>query len=156
MARYAPAVMYRAAQLAIATPLVAVLAAGGCAGGQSNSDSSTTFKGAQRDVAKVVEDFQKAAEKQDGTKVCRDLITVELQARIIKANTSKTNGCAQAVKDGFKDTDQSDLTVTAVRLSGTTGASAVVKQKLASKKNRITTLTLEKVGGRWRISRLTA
>ncbi len=141
-------------QLAIATPLVAVLAAGGC-GASSNSDSSSKFSGAERDVAKVVEEYQKASEKQDGHKICADLITAELQLKITRANRATAKGCARAVKDGLKDTDQSDLTVKAVTLAtGATGATAAVKQKTADKQSRTTTLTLQKVAGRWRISGL--
>ena len=145
--------MNKAAQLAIATPLAAVLAAGGC-GAQSNSDSSTKFKGTQQDVAQVVEDFQKASEKSDEHKICRDLITAELQLEITRANRATAKGCAQAVQDGLKDTDQSDLTVKAVTLIGTTGATAVVKQKTADKQSRTTTVKLQKVGTRWRIAQL--
>jgi len=144
-------------QLAIATPLVAVLAAGGC-GASSNSDSSSKFNGAEQDVAKVVEEYQKASEKQDGRKICADLITATLQLKITRANRARAKGCAQAVKDGLKDSDQSDLTVKAVTLAGgatgATGATAAVKQKTADKQSRTTTLTLQKVAGRWRISGL--
>ena len=145
--------MHHAVQLAIATPLAAVLAAGGC-GATSNSDSSSKFSGVQKDVAAAVESYQKAAEKQDGGKVCRDLITAALQVRIARANHATASGCAQAVEDGLKQTDQADLTVTAVRLSGLTSATATVKQKTASKKSRVTTLTLRKAAGRWRIDQL--
>jgi hypothetical protein len=144
-------------QLAIATPLVAVLAAGGC-GASSNSDSSSKFSGAQQDAAKVIEEYQKASEKQDGHKICADLITAELQLQITRANRARAKGCAQAVEDGLKETDQSDLTVKAVTLAGgatgATGATAAVKQKTADKQSRTTTLKLEKVAGQWRISGL--
>jgi hypothetical protein len=147
--------MRHIAQLAIATPLVAVIAAGGC-GASSNSDSSSKFSGPQKDVAKVIEKFQKAAEDQDGHKVCRDLITPALQLQITRANRATSNGCAQAVKDGMKDSDQSDLTVTAVRLAGLTNATALVKQKTGDKKSRMTTVKLQKIAGSWRISQLAA
>jgi hypothetical protein len=145
-------------QLAIATPLVAVLAAGGCGGASSNSNSSSKFSGTEQDVAKVVEAYQKASEKQDGHKICADLITADLQLKITRANRARGKGCAQVVKDGLKDTDQADLTVKTVTLAGgatgATGATASVKQKTADKQSRTTTLTLEKVAGEWRISGL--
>ena len=143
-----------ALQLAIAAPLAAVLAAGGC-GAAKNSDSATKFQGEQRAVATVIEDFQKASEKSDEHKICRDLITAQLQLQITRANRATAKGCAQAVDDGLKDSDQADMTVTAVRLAGPV-AVAVVKQKLSDKQNRSTTVGLRKVGGRWRISRLPA
>lgn len=147
--------MRHIAQLAIATPLVAVIAAGGC-GAASNSDSSSKFSGVQKDVAKVIEQFQKAAEDQDGHKICRDLITPALQVQITRANRSTSSGCAQAVKDGMKDSDQSDLTVKTVRIAGPSNATALVKQKTGDKKSRMTTVTLQKVAGSWRISKLAA
>ena len=137
-----------------AVPIALVLAVGGCGAASSDSDSASKFVGAEKQVATVVEDFQKAAEKQDEGKICRDLITGELRDQIAKANARTAKDCPQAVKDGLKETDQSDLTVTAVKLDGADRATATVKQKTADKKSRSTTILLVKSAGRWRISKL--
>ena len=147
--------MFRPVQLAIATPLIAVLAAGGC-GRAADSNSASKFDGAQKPVAQAIEDFQKAAEKGDERKICDTLITAKLKAQIARANSKTAKDCAQAMSEGLNDTDQSDLTVTAVKLAGPTAATATVKQKLSDRKSRSTSVKLEKVGTSWRIAELPA
>lgn len=148
--------MIHPALAVIVVPVSLVLAAGGCGASSSGSNSASKFHGVEKAVATAVEDFQKAAEKSDEGKICRDLITVQLRDQIAKANAATAKDCPQAVSDGLKETDSSDLTVTAVTLSGATNATATVKQKTADKKSKLTTISLVKSNNRWRISKLGA
>ena len=100
-------------------PLIAVLASAarpvGCGGqGSTNTDSTKDFTGEQKAVATTVEDLQTAAREKDGKEICADLITAELRDQISASN------CGEVVKDAIRETDEVDLTVTAVTISGTT------------------------------------
>jgi hypothetical protein len=138
--------MRRAAALTAVFVSAAVLA--GCGGqGSDNTDSTKDFTGAQQDVATTVEELQVAAREKDGKKVCADLITAELRDQISASN------CGEVVKDAIRDTDEVDLTVSAVTITGTT-AVAQVKEKTGEDASRRRTVKLEKAAGKWRISEL--
>ncbi len=136
----------RRALLLPALAVVAVLS--GCGGqGSTNTDSTKDFTGEQKAVATTVEDLQVAAREKDGKEICADLITAELRDRISESN------CSEVVKDAIRETDEVDLTVTAVTISGTT-AVAQVKEKTGDETSRKRTVKLEKAAGKWRISEL--
>lgn len=131
--------------------LLAVLATvvlAGCGGtGSKNTDSAKDFSGEQKAVATTIEDLQAAAKDRKGAEICADLITAELRDAI-----SQTD-CPKTVKDAIRDTDQADLTVKSVTITGDK-AVAQVQEKLGDNKKRTATLKLEKAAGRWRIAEL--
>lgn len=128
--------------------LLATVALAGCGGqGTKNTDSAKEFKGEQQQVAKTIEDLQTAAKDRDGTKVCADLITAELRDKI-----SSTN-CGKVVKDAIRETDEVDLEVKKVTITGDT-AVAEVNEQVAEDTDRKRTIKLEKAAGKWRVSEL--
>ncbi len=128
--------------------LIACVVLSGCAqSGTKDTDSSKDFTGDQKAVAVTVEDLQTAAKDRKGTTICADLITAELRDKI-----SGTN-CSKVVKDAIRDTDESDLTVKTVTVTGDT-AVAQVNEKTGDGSHRTKTLNFEKAAGRWRISQL--
>lgn len=135
--------------LAILAVLLAVGLAGCAGGGTKNTDSTKDFTGDQKAVATTVEELQKAAKDRGGTKICGDLITAELRDKI-----SGTN-CGEVVKDAIRDTDEADLVVKSVTITGDE-AVAQVQEKTGDEKHRQRTIELRKSAGRWRISALPA
>ena len=133
-----------------ALPVIALLVclplAGCTQAGTKNDDSTQDFNGAQKDVASTVEDLQTAAKDRKGTTICADLITAELRDKI-----SQTD-CPQVMKDAVRDTDEVDLQVKTVTVTGDK-AVASVKEKTGGD-DRMRTIKFEKVAGRWRISAL--
>lgn len=128
--------------------LIAVTGLAGCGqGGTKNSDSTKDFTGDQQKVAATIEDLQTAAKDQKGVKICSDLITAELRDKI-----SQTD-CGAKVKDAIRETDEADLTVKKVTVTGNK-AVAQVDEKIGDKKQRSRTVELEKAAGAWRISAL--
>ena len=120
----------------------------GCAGGGNrDTDSAADFTGEQKAVATTVEDLQKAAKERDGRKICSDLITAKLRDSISGEN------CGEAVDDAIRETDEVDLEVTRVTISGT-AATALVDEETGEDESRTRTLKLEKAAGRWRIAEL--
>ena len=133
-----------------ALPLIALLAtlplAGCTQAGTKNSDSTKDFTGDQKAVASTVEDLQTAAKDRKGTTICADLITAELRDKI------STSDCPKVMKDAVRDTDEVDLKVKTVKVTGDTAVASV--QEKTGGDDRMRTIELQKVAGRWRISAL--
>ena len=133
-----------------ALPLIALLAtlplAGCTQAGTKNSDSTKDFTGDQKAVASTVEDLQTAAKDRKGTTICADLITAELRDKI------SASDCPKVMKDAVRDTDEVDLKVKTVKITGETAVASV--QEKTGGGDRIRTIELQKVAGRWRISAL--
>ena len=133
-----------------ALPVLALLVclplAGCTQAGTKNSDSTKNFTGDQKAVASTVEDLQTAAKDRKGTTICGDLITAELRDKI------SASDCPKVMKDAVRDTDEVDLQVKTVKVTGDT-AVASVKEKTGGN-DRLRTIELQKVAGRWRISAL--
>ncbi len=126
------------------TLAAAALALGGCAATPPNS--AKDFKGAEADVAAVVDDLQAAGRKGDPDKICNDVFTAELAASF-KAGS---NSCVDEVEKVLRDVNDYDLQVEDVTVTGTT-ATAKVRQ---GKEGRPATFGFERVGNAWRASRL--
>jgi len=133
-----------------ALPLIALLVclplAGCTQAGTKNTDSTKDFTGDQKAVASTVEDLQTAAKDRKGTTICADLITAELRDKI------STSDCPKVMKDAVRDTDEVDLKVKTVKVTGETAVASV--QEKTGGGDRIRTIELQKVAGRWRISAL--
>lgn len=126
--------------------LAAAFAVGGCAGQQS--DSSKDFSGEQAAVADAVEQLQTAAGNGDEEKVCNEVLTKELAAKV----RSGSQECVTLLGQSLDDTDSFELSVKKVTVSGTT-ATADVTAGTGDAKRR-TQLRLQRVGADWRISAL--
>jgi Putative lumazine-binding len=127
----------------LALLLAAAGLATGCGG--SGGNSAADFSGVKQDVATTVDDLESAAKKSDEAKICTDLLTPALIAQLRAADKSS---CNTAIHDAIKDADTFDMTVKTVNVTGD-NATAVVDSKHGSSND---TFTLEKVGGRWKIS----
>lgn len=135
-------------RLPVLLALLATVVLAGCGGaGSKNTDSTKDFTGDQKAVATTVEELQKAAKDRDGTKVCADLVTAELRDQISASN------CGKVVKDAIRETDEVDLEVTKVTITGDK-AVAEVNEQVSDSKDRKRTIELEKAAGKWRISQL--
>jgi len=119
------------------------LALGGCTA--SGPSSASDFQGAESDVAKVVDDFSKAASTSDADKICTDLLTSQL-ANQLKAGASD---CTDQMKLAVKDAGAYDLEVRDVTISGAT-ARAQVRQSDDDAKTA--TFELARQGTSWRIT----
>src|SRR4051794_28968187 len=135
--------------LARLLPLALAAALAGC--GQAPT-SANDFKGADKAVAKTVEDLQSNAQARKPSAICRDVLSTAL------ANKLKSSGsdCTDEVEKLTGDADDFDLEVTDVTVTGTTTATAKVKAHRADDKNATTTFSLVKEDGDWRMSSLGA
>ncbi len=120
---------------------VVALAAAGCAG---SSSSAGKFQGTEHDVATAIDDFSSAASRKNEAKICNELLTKEFAASLKSTGTD----CETEISDALADSDDYDLTVKDISVSGTT-ATAVVENN-----DKTATLRLQKVGQDWRIAGL--
>jgi ABC-type oligopeptide transport system substrate-binding subunit len=131
----------------LAVALAAAALAAGCAPQTTTSSNSVSkFRGDQRAAAQTVEDLQAAADDSNETKICSQVLAKALADRLAAAN----HGCPAAVNEAIKDADSTDMTVEAVRVTGTR-ATARVKFE-TGKKDRRANIALVREGGRWRIA----
>jgi hypothetical protein len=122
--------------------------AAGCAATTSSKTKLDTFRGAQRQAAQAVVDFESAANSGDEQRICGALLAKALVTRLAAGG----RGCPAVVHEAIRDSDSVDLTVQSVRVTGDR-ASARVKLE-TGKKDRTTTLGLVREGGGWRIATL--
>jgi hypothetical protein len=120
------------------------IALGGCTA--TPPSSSKNFQGAERDVAKVVDDISTAGRGGDPEKLCNEIFTAELANRFKAGNST----CVDEVEKAMRDVNDYDIEVTDVTVTGNT-ATAKVKQ---GKEGRTGTFGFERVGNAWRASSL--
>jgi hypothetical protein len=111
--------------------------------------STTSFKGAQREVAQTIANFQAAATSGEQKKICTEDLAAPLVARLGAAK-----GCEAAIKSQLAEVDSLDATVESVKLgAGGRTATAQVKGVHEGKKTT-SALALVEEGGKWKISGL--
>lgn len=133
--------------------LVGVLAVvvGGCAGQGSSKKSADAFTGSKQDVAQVVDELQSAAQKQDGKKVCKDLLAPALVTAAAKGGKT----CKSVLNDNLSDADTYGLKVKAVTVTGATATAVVEADGGSGAKDTTSTFTFAKdpgANGAWKIS----
>ncbi len=118
----------------------------------ATTTTSNSFKGEQHAAAQTIANLQSAATAGEAGKICKQLLSTALVARL----NASAGGCQQAIKKQLEEIDSFEVTVQSVKL-GASGAkqtaTAVVKSIYAGK-NALSTLTLVKEDGAWKISGL--
>jgi hypothetical protein len=127
-------------------PLVLVAAVAGCG---PAATSSGKFKGAEKDVADTVEQLQTDAQSRKPEKICSDVLARSLADRL----KSGKSDCVDEMEKLTGDADDYELDVTDVTITGTT-ATARVKARRGNRKNAVTTLSLSREDGKWRLTSL--
>jgi hypothetical protein len=132
-------------RLAVLASLAAALGMAGCAPTQTAS-SSKDFKGAEADVAKVVDDLRAAGERRDADKICSEIFARSLVEQLDSSGTS----CNQEMTKTTKDVDDFALDVRDVTVTGNT-ASARVQN---GAKGTIATFRFVREANRWKASEI--
>jgi hypothetical protein len=129
---------------AIATAALVALA--GCGGG--GGTNADRFSGAKQDVARVLDDLQRAARAGDAKGICDRLFTARLAQELAKAKGGAP--CPQRVRRTLVRKDET-ITARSIDVRGD-AALAVVKEQ----NGNVTRLVLRKVAGRWRVDAIAA
>jgi len=136
-------VSLKRALVLLCVPLLAVVVSA-CA-----STTSSSFKGESHAIAQTIANLQTEATADEAQKICSEELASTVTARL----SSAPGGCKQALKSQLSQVDTQELTVEKVYPHSSTSASAEVKSTYAGK-TKITTLTLIKEHGVWKISKL--
>jgi putative lumazine-binding protein len=133
-----------AVALVVAALALALAAAG--FGGCGETASTGSFKGESHAVAQAIADFQSDVTAREQKKLCQNDLAATVTARLTRAGGS----CQAALKKQLLQIDATGLTIQSIAVNGR-GASARVKSTYSGR-TRVSTLTLVKQGGRWRIA----
>jgi hypothetical protein len=106
--------------------------------------SAGDFKGAQSDVAQVVDDMQKAGRTGKPDKLCNDIFTAELADKF-KAGSAT---CVDEVEKAMRDVNDYEIKVQSVTVDGDTATAKVTQ----GREKRSGTIGFERVGSSWRVS----
>ena len=137
----------RSALLAAAVAAAALLA--GCAPSTTSSSNSTSkFKGDQRQAAQTIEDLEAAANDGNETKICNELLSRSLAGRLASHGAT----CPAATKAAVKDADSVGMTVEQVRINGDRATARVKLER--GDKDRFANIQLLREGGRWKVAAL--
>jgi len=120
--------------------LLAVLALSGCTTANQNA-SAGSFKGAEKDVAQVVDDLKAS---RDPEEICSRIFT-DAFAKSLEADG---HDCVDEVQATIRDTANTDMDVDDVTVSGDRATAKV------SQGDDTATFELEKSGNSWQISSL--
>ncbi len=114
----------------------------------ASTASSSSFKGEQHAVAQTISNLQADTTAAEQKKVCTDDLAAALVTRL-----GRTKGCEAAIKSQLTEVDTPELTIQSVKLLGGASATAQVKSTYSGK-SRVSTITLVKEAGKWKISGL--
>ena len=127
-----------------ATAAVLCVAVAGCG---SSTSSSTSFKGADHEVAQTIGNLQSYATGNEAGKIC---------SHVLKASTVQglggQSGCEQALKKQLGQVDSFELSTKSVQVSGNTATAKV--ESIVSGKKKVQQVSLAKEGSTWKITSL--
>ena len=127
----------------LCAPLLAV----GFAACGTATVSTAGFKGEAHAVAQAVSNLQSDATAGEEKKVCANDLSSAVVSRL-----GGSKGCEKVIKNQPTEVDSLELSVQSVQVNGAT-ASAHVKSVYEGKP-RLSTLTLVKESGKWKLSAL--
>lgn len=138
-----PMTVARTKKIAVGLTLALALALGAGACGETASTSS--FTGESHAVAQAVADLQSDVTGRDEKKLCQNDLAAAVTARLRSGG-----GCQAVLKKHLLQIDAPSLTIESISVTGNK-ATAQVKSTYSGK-DRLSTLTLVKEGGRWKVS----
>jgi hypothetical protein len=131
--------------------VIAVAALAGCGGSDKKPAATQTpsqpVSGEQRSILGTVDALQTASRKGDGGRICTDLFTPRL-VKSIKAAARRS--CAKEVRQRLFSPDAELSVDRNIKVTGERGTAVVREQN-----GNVSTLSLVKLDGQWRIDRVT-
>jgi copper chaperone CopZ len=114
--------------------------------------STSSFKGEQQEVAKTISNLQSDVTAGEKKKIC----TQDLSSALVGKLSTASGGCEQAIKNQLSEVDGFELNVESITVNstGTPPTATAHVQSVYSGKKRLSTLSLVKEGGKWKISGL--
>jgi hypothetical protein len=133
------------ARAAIIGGVALTVALGGCSLTPTNSSSSTGFTGTKALVATALNLLASDASSTDGADICKNVV-----ASAVRNELNKVGSCATIIDDQLKTTDDSTLTIESIKVTGASASAQV--QTVHDDKKVISTVTLVRQSGSWRVA----
>jgi hypothetical protein len=111
--------------------------------------STSGYKGEAKDVAQTIKDLQSDVTAGDEKKVCEK----DLAGSVVKGLSSTTGGCQTAIKDQLKEIASFEVDVQSIQITSAGHAAAAKVKSKYSGKNKISTISLVKEGGKWKVAK---
>ncbi len=111
--------------------------------------STSGFKGQQHEVAQAVANFQTASTTGEYKKICGEMLSSAIVARLGGAN-----GCEAAIKNQLAEIDNLQVSVQSVRLAAGNATATASVGSVYEGKTRAGKLSLVKEGKHWKIAGL--
>ncbi len=108
--------------------------------------STSNFNGESKAVAQTISNFQNDISTANKGNICQKDLASELTARL----NSASGGCQEVIKTQLGQIDTFSLSIESIAVNGAS-AQAQVKSTYSGK-IKVSTLTLVKEGGKWKIS----
>lgn len=108
--------------------------------------ATSSFKGESKAVAQTISNFQNDISTANKGNICQKDLASTLRARL----NSASGGCQEVIKNQLGQIDTFSLSIESIAVKGSS-AQAQVKSTYSGK-TKVSTLTLVKEGGKWKIS----
>ncbi|MGH2832379.1 MAG: nuclear transport factor 2 family protein [Solirubrobacteraceae bacterium] len=108
--------------------------------------ATSSFKGENKAVAQIISNFQNDVSTANKGNICQKDLASALTARL----NSASGGCQEVIKNQLGQIDTFSLNINSITVKGSS-AQAQVKSTYSGK-TRVSTLTLVKEGGKWKVS----
>jgi hypothetical protein len=129
----------------IAGGVCLAVALGGCSLTPTSSSTAGSYTGPSARIATALNLFASDASSENGKDICANVLASSVRARL-----NKIGSCATIIQDQLKTTDDSTLTIEAIKVKGSNASAQV--QTIHDRNKVISTVTLVKQSGGWRIS----
>ena len=131
----------------VTLPLICAMLALAACGGGGGADSAGEFEGAERDVARAIEDLEEAGQEDEPRRICQALL-----ARAVVDKIERSGGeCVEAVDKALDQADTFALTVKSVRVDGDRARAEV---EAGAEEEKVSTVELVRENDAWRVASL--
>ncbi len=105
------------------------------------------FKGEKHEVAQTISNLQADATAAEQKKICANDLAAALVRRL-----DGSKGCEAAIKSQLAEVDNLEATIQSVELGGSGKTATAQVKSVREGKTAISTVSLVKEGGKWKIS----
>jgi hypothetical protein len=121
------------------------VALGGCSLTPTKSSNSAGFTGTKADVATALNLLASDASSTNGADICKSVLAASVRNKLNQLGT-----CATIIDDQLKTSDDSTLTVEAIKVDGANASAQV--ETVHDRNKVISTVKLVHQNGLWRVS----
>lgn len=112
--------------------------------------STSGYKGEAKDVAQTVKNLQSDVTAGEEKKVCQN----DLASSVVKSLSTTKGGCQQVIKNQLAEIASFEVSIRSIQVTSPAKSAMARVTSKYSGKNRISTISLVKEAGKWKIAKL--